>query len=844
MLSIVAPCAEGEFGDGSKCSNDSDGDGYPDKLVTCNGTSCIDNCPLVYNPGQADCNSDGVGDACDNTCPEETDTAFNLTWVCTKGGETANVSCPQGAGYALRECLESGAWSESIDTTGCISTTFADIIAEAGGNVTQQFDKIADIVSSTELKFGGDVDFIIGVVESRSQDEEQDLDTLEKSAIIFNSLLRESNQAVLNQTQKSRPVAEKLLSSIERQTNNLVRNQSKEVRITSQENVFVDLRVIQTDQMTKDSLTIRAPNIRTSDPTQPPPSITLRIRDAAEPSQTVSLSVVVLKNLGNLIANMSDKITAGTQGLRLSQFEETKIVSALLLVNLFKDGNPVTRTEAVINLPIDRQSIARPNAYFKATCMSLRELASSYAQWDDSGIMNVSTDAITNGGVVPCQVKHFTAFVVLVGVRGLSTQSIILNVISYVGCSVSLVCLIFSVAIYVIFGRKLLRKIYHFVHFQLALSLLLLYFIFLSGLEAAYADVWQYIPCKLISALLQYLLLVVFLWMLMEGLVILIMIMWPFHRFSWKHFVAFSAISWLLPLPYIAVLLPFYHNYYISPPVNANSTNTNSSISTIDLQAQANYCWIHSDEQTQLILSVTVPLVLIIALNILIFTVVVVRCVILIGRQRSLSGVHRSQKTGLKLFRLSIVMFPVLGFGWTFGLLAISTNLAVFAWIFTILGSSQGLIILTCVLLIRKDIQRSIMDALNLKAKFDTISSRISSQLTQQTANRSTAVFHPQSVWKQPEMKSDSFIDELPSKVSLRSQPHFDTKSKLELAREMGLVPPVVEIEELLMFYEARGPSQQQTELFSENKYDEFDLIVSNLELIMDRLGYVQTTTP
>lgn len=38
---------------------DSDLDGVPD---------CLDNCPDVYNPGQADLDHDGVGDLCDN-CP-------------------------------------------------------------------------------------------------------------------------------------------------------------------------------------------------------------------------------------------------------------------------------------------------------------------------------------------------------------------------------------------------------------------------------------------------------------------------------------------------------------------------------------------------------------------------------------------------------------------------------------------------------------------------------------------------------------------------------------------------------------------------------------------------------
>ncbi len=46
---------------------DSDGDGFGDPSVLEN-TCVVDNCPDIYNPSQADADSDGKGDACDGCC--------------------------------------------------------------------------------------------------------------------------------------------------------------------------------------------------------------------------------------------------------------------------------------------------------------------------------------------------------------------------------------------------------------------------------------------------------------------------------------------------------------------------------------------------------------------------------------------------------------------------------------------------------------------------------------------------------------------------------------------------------------------------------------------------------
>ena len=786
------------------CFKDSDNDGYPDILMYCSifEIFCLDNCPAIYNPSQSDCNGNGIGDACDTTCVPETDQMFFYNWTCTEGGETEYVPCIQGGGNASRLCNKDGSWKEIIDTSHCISPEY-EILQ---GNISiDSLETVVDIISKKQPATAGDIRLIVDVLNTTiaatfnvSTTERENI--VNNTLKIVNVLAADSSQQLLGQSQETTNVAQMVIHIMEQQASSLALNQPTNVRLNTAENVFIETQRIDLTQ--DEGVVINADNIKGEKEGQTTPSVKVPIPKGIDPQKILSVSVVVIKNIANLITSFADAITVGTGGLKLSSFSDFQIVSPVIIVQLFSGNEQIigdgTDPLVELSVPLSLSGIDLVQNYIKPTCLALNNTSSSNPQWYDGGIQNVSSNDIDSDAIVRCLPGHATPFVVLVGVGNLESQSVVLNILSYVGCSLSVICLLISLVIYLLFGRKLLKKIYHFVHFQLALSLCLLYLAFLFGVEPAYADVWLYIPCKIVTVVVEYLLLVVFLWMLMEGLVVLIMIMLPFHQFGWKHFVIFSILSWGIPLLYFSPFIPFYHHYFVSPPLG-NSTSASSFTGP-------KFCFIHNDDSVNLVYSVTVPLALVILLNLFILITVITRCIMVIVQQKSFSKLQRGQKLSLRLLRLLIVMFPVLGFGWCFGLLAIYFNTVIFAWLFTILCAFQGILFLFFVLLIRRDIQQSIVNALNLRAVFLTMLSRISSQFSKTVTSKESRSPTKQldiSKSKQKYMIDSQFDSEVDlailSQMYMRKEP-----GKAISPPTKAILPPTVEIEDLLMFYEER----------------------------------------
>ena len=698
-------------------------------------------------------------------------------------------------GTATRYCDTSGMWSDTISTLNCVSIDYQFI--QNISNVSQQVSSLAALINTTAPIHTGEIAVVLEVLNRTSELSKMELE-LEVSlqismdtASVINNLVDDSNKQVLIVAQTQLQVAQTIIRVLETQTGYFASNINTEFQFDDK-NLFVENRILNNSNINR----ITAINFGTA--TAPIVQVPIGTME-----KEIFISVAIIRNIGEIIREFSDDITIGTKGVKLREFERNeffvakRIATPAVSVQIFSENKPTNSVAFEMILPLDLGEYDTDQFRMLASCLFLEE------KWSDSGIVDVSTGDILQNGTIKCQPQHTTAFVALIAISRLENQSVVLNFISYVGCCVSMVSLVLSLAIYIIFGKKFLKIIYHFVHFNLAISLLLLYAIFVGGVETAYVDIWNYIPCKIVSVLTQYFLLVVFMWMLTEGLIIFVMILRPLQYFGRRYFILFLAVSYLLPVLYLMPFVPFFHQVYISPPVGLNQNGT--------MEGTAKYCFLHADLSNNfIILSIIVPVAFIIGLNIFIITAVAVRFIILVYRQKSISRFDRSRKTSLKLYRLFIIMFPLLGLGWLFGLLAINSQLTVFAWLFTILGSSQGFFFLIFVVLSRKDMQNAIITTLGLKSKLDTVLSQFSSQSRFGSPRTSVASQRRFSFisGKLSSISGRSSVDQsrmehfVPRFTKIDEMPDLRTRSDLELAERAGLMPPTVDIEDLLTFIE------------------------------------------
>ncbi|XP_065912743.1 adhesion G protein-coupled receptor E3-like isoform X2 [Dysidea avara] len=314
--------------------------------------------------------------------------------------------------------------------------------------------------------------------------------------------------------------------------------------------------------------------------------------------------------------------------------------------------------------------------------------------WSQAGCEQLnSTDMYTI-----CRCNHLTHFAVLFDTSGTSSKistahETALKVITYVGVAVSLPCLLVTVVCFLVL--KALWSLRTFVHINLCCTLFIAQLIFVVGADKTSNEA----GCATIAILLHYFFLTTFMWMLMEGVVLYIVLVKVFTRVDWKYYTGFTLLCYGGPLLYMIMCVPL------------GLARTNEwSYGSDDV------CWLTYDDQ--FIWAFIVPVVVIIVIN-LGFLIMAIRIMWKHNRNSSKSKVENTWYWFKGSFSLMISM----GVTWIFGLLSFHEFLLPFIYLFAIFTSLQGLWIFLLFVVLSHPVRES-----SKKMWYSTVGSTFSGQ--------------------------------------------------------------------------------------------------------------------
>ncbi|KAH9493165.1 Adhesion G protein-coupled receptor L1, partial [Bulinus truncatus] len=346
-----------------------------------------------------------------------------------------------------------------------------------------------------------------------------------------------------------------------------------------------------------------------------------------------------LQQTAKLASSASSGVGHFSKQKKLSKFQEDSVSDILSLSIDGRDG----RLAGVITLEfhIEEKNTSKPS------CIYLVTKQSSEPFWSDSGCYEVSRDDST----VVCQCNHLTNFAVLMSTSQIYQYE--LNIISLVGCVLSIVCLVVTIAVYLLLW-KFLRSEKSILLMNLCVCLAAGYVIFLAGINRTENKV----VCKVIALFLHYIFLTVFFNFLSQSIALNVAITNMTSKKYTKHYLILSYSP-----PAIIVVLTL-------------------AITKTEGFGEDYYCWL--SPESGVIWSFAGPAITVVAVNIAVL-LNVVRII-----QSSVSMMDENMSSRSKSFlRTLLILTPLFGLTWVFGVLSLSGDSLVFQYLFAVLNSLQ-----------------------------------------------------------------------------------------------------------------------------------------------------------
>ncbi|XP_022246580.1 latrophilin Cirl-like [Limulus polyphemus] len=569
-----------------------------------------------------------------------------LFWNWTEAGETTVQPCPGGAvGLARWECsLETKSWqTSSPDLSNCNSVWISNLEEriQKGDSVVNLAGELSMMTKVKKL-YGGDMvqatdiinklvykmEDVVEQVTDASQREKVVVELMQSVVDVGNNLLDqmqdESWQELPHDKQKL--VASDLLLGLQENAHLLADMQKGGALFRrTQKNLLASVQVIEVHEV-KDITFPRPEDIMDTPWKHMKDSLYLPAQSQLEHAKTGLVKVIFMtyNKLDDILDPTPPDVTPsmwqGEPGWKTNVLQI--INSKILAASLGKSRSVLSKPVIVTLVHIQTENVTNPQCVFWDF---------THREWSTEGCLV----HYTNSTHTVCACNHLTNFAVLMDVKGvkLSTgHSMALRIITYIGCVVSVVCLLLTIVTFQVF--RSLNGDRTTIHKNLCICLLIAEAIFLIGIDQTHSKAF----CGIIAGLLHYFFLAAFAWMFFEGFQLYVMLIEVFE--SEKSRVKLYYVA-AYGIPAVIVM--------ISAIIDPFSYGTKD------------YCWLKVDNY--FVFSFVGPVAAILLLEVRVW------------------------------IRGALVLVFLLGLTWAFGLLYLSKESVVMAYIFTILNSLQGLFI-------------------------------------------------------------------------------------------------------------------------------------------------------
>ncbi|XP_052416557.1 adhesion G protein-coupled receptor L3-like isoform X14 [Carassius gibelio] len=381
----------------------------------------------------------------------------------------------------------------------------------------------------------------------------------------------------------------------------------------------------------------------------------------------IRMAFVLYKHLGSYLSteNASMKFSSETLNTNYSVIVNSPVITAAIN----KDSNKVYLSDPVIFTVrhIQSEENFNPNCSFW-----------SYSKRSMTGFWSTQDCRLlgTNRTHTTCSCTHLTNFAVLMAHVDVQPAEpvhyLLLDVITWVGILLSLVCLLVCIFTFCFFRG--LQSDRNTIHKNLCISLFIAETLFLTGINR----VDQPIACAVFAALLHFFFLSAFTWMFLEGVQLYIMLVEVFEsEHSRRRY--FYLAGYGIPALIVAV----------SAAVDYRSYGTDT------------VCWLRLD--TYFIWSFIGPATLIIMLNVIFLGIALYKMFHHTTILKPDSGCLDNIKSWVIG---AIALLCLLGLTWAFGLMYVNESTVIMAYLFTIFNSLQGMFIFIFHCVLQKKVRK------------------------------------------------------------------------------------------------------------------------------------------